>query len=275
MEVVDLLDREKLDYRMQGNDLIICCLNPEHEDRNPSLRIDKVTGIFNCFSCGYKGSIFKYFEEEPNYLQQLKNKLSQKIDKVRSSSVGLDIPREAQPYTGNWRGISSTTYEKLGAFTHHSSEFIGRIWFPIKDFAGRIVVFQGRHTEFGTPKYLNYPKKIELPMFMVGKPVHGSVIIVEGIYDLINLYDKGIENAVCIFGVNNMNKDRIALLKLLGVTKVYTFFDGDAAGIGAAEKIGEMFNSADVVVSNISIKDKDPGELTAKQVHGLRKKLYG
>ena len=59
MKVVDILQERKLEFKVSGRDYLVRCLNPEHEDRNPSMRIDNITGIFNCFSCGYKGNLFK------------------------------------------------------------------------------------------------------------------------------------------------------------------------------------------------------------------------
>ena len=274
MEVKDLLEKEDIYFIEKGNDYVVRCLNPDHDDRHPSMRIDKVTGVFNCFSCPFKGNLFKLFGEEPDFLQQMRNNIAKKVQEVRASSIGLEVPSGAMPYTGNWRNISKETYEKVGAFTYHVEDFAGRLWFPIKDFTGRIVLFQGRHMDFGSPKYLNYPKKTAMPMFMLGETIQSSVILVEGIFDLLNLYDKGLTNAVCIFGVNNMNADRIALLKFIGVTKVFTFFDPDKAGQEATKKIGTMLEAAALLHKEIAIGDKDPGELTVQQVELLRKKLY-
>ena len=64
MNVEDLLLSKDIQYIPKGKDFVIRCLNPEHEDRNPSMRIDQVTGIFNCFSCEYKGNIFTHFGEK-------------------------------------------------------------------------------------------------------------------------------------------------------------------------------------------------------------------
>ena len=41
--------------------IIIKCLNKEHTDNNPSLRIHKISGLGHCFACGYKLNIFKHF----------------------------------------------------------------------------------------------------------------------------------------------------------------------------------------------------------------------
>ena len=69
MIVDELLTAQGIEFRHSGKDYLIRCLSPDHEDRNPSLRIDKTTGIFNCLSCGYSGNLFNHFGEKPYWLQ--------------------------------------------------------------------------------------------------------------------------------------------------------------------------------------------------------------
>ena len=47
MKVNDLLDLQNIPYIPKGHDYIVSCLNDEHTDKNPSMRIDQITGIFN------------------------------------------------------------------------------------------------------------------------------------------------------------------------------------------------------------------------------------
>ena len=56
MTVEELLQEKRLDFKVSGRDYLVKCLNPEHEDTNPSMRIDNITGIFHCFSCGIQVS---------------------------------------------------------------------------------------------------------------------------------------------------------------------------------------------------------------------------
>ena len=63
MTVEELLIEEKIKFKQSPADFVVHCLNPEHDDTNPSMRIDKITGIYNCFSCGFKGNIFKLFDK--------------------------------------------------------------------------------------------------------------------------------------------------------------------------------------------------------------------
>lgn len=58
--VLDILKKNGLAPAVSGRDYLIKCLNPEHDDSNPSFRIDRVSGVAHCFSCGFKTNIFKF-----------------------------------------------------------------------------------------------------------------------------------------------------------------------------------------------------------------------
>ena len=90
--VIDLLEERGVYYRLSGKDVLIRCLNPDHDDRNPSMRIDKVLGVFHCFSCGYKGSLFKYYNVDYSAVEVKREKLKRIISNLRSSGVGLQMP---------------------------------------------------------------------------------------------------------------------------------------------------------------------------------------
>jgi DNA primase len=51
-EVENLLREKGIYFKVSGNDYLTKCFSPEHEDSNPSFRIDKIKGIGHCFSCG-------------------------------------------------------------------------------------------------------------------------------------------------------------------------------------------------------------------------------
>ena len=274
MNVVNILEDKGIHYLPKGSDYLVSCLNPEHADRNPSMRIDQITGIFNCFSCGFKGNLFNHFGERANQLQMRREMFKRKIIQKRSESVGLSFPQNRLPYVGNWRSIRPETYRKFEAFQHPDSDYVGRIVFPIRDIAGRIVAFQGRHTGDATPKYKFTPPGAKLPFFPVVEFIKGSVILVEGIFDMINLHDKGLTNAVCCFGTNNYNETKLSMLRVQGAEFVDIFFDGDDAGQQAAEKLASECEKVGLATRNISLKNTDPGELTQTSVDKLRKKLY-
>ena len=274
MNVEELLKSRDVYYMPKGGDFLVSCLNPEHADRNPSMRIDQITGIFQCFSCAFKGNLFTFFGEKANQLQLRRELLKKKLKDKRSESVGLSFPKNSTPYTGTWRDIKAETYKRFEAFQHHGTDFIGRINFPIRDISGRIVAFNGRHTTNGTPKYMISPAGAKMPLFPIVKPIQGCVILVEGIYDMINLHDKGLTNAICTFGTKNINEDKLRMLSIQGVDTIDIFFDGDEPGQKAAERVKIMCEEVELLSRNVCLTSTDPGALKESQVKKLKDKLY-
>lgn len=263
---------------MQGQDFLVKCLNPDHDDSHPSMRIDKIDGRFHCFSCSYKGNIFTFFGEKPNLKEINRKKLKDKILDKRTEGRGLPQPKDALPFEGVWRNIKNETYRAFGAFT--STELpsgAGRLWFPILSLSQRTAGFIGRSQGAETPKYLIHPRGAKLPLFPTVKPILGSVMLVEGIFDAINLHDKGITNAMCCFGTGNVNEDKLSILSMRGVRNVDVFMDNDDAGVKASDKIKTMCENVGLSTRIIAYGDKDldPGALSELQVQKLKQQLYG
>ena len=282
MTVEELLVEENIPFKMSPADFVVSCLNPEHDDSNPSMRIDKITGVYNCFSCGFKGNIFKLFDKPSNYLDIKREKVKQTIDRKRSESIGLQMPHDIIPYTGTERNIKEQTYKEFEAFMCIHSPFKDRINFPIRDITGKIVAFNGRlrmnsHIK-DQPKYIFHPPRVKLPLYPLSgiKPIMGRVILVEGIYDVINLHDKGLTNAVCCFGTHNITPEKLQLLKMKGVEQVDIFFDPDEAGKKATEMVIEMCDKVELKHYSIAIPPDlgDAGALSETSVLKLKNNLY-
>mgnify|MGYP003313548700 CR=1 FL=1 len=92
MNVEELLVQKDIEFIPKGKDFEVRCINPEHNDRNPSMRIDRITGVFNCFSCEFKGNLFTHFGEKPNQLQLQREKLKNIIKIKMAESSGLVFP---------------------------------------------------------------------------------------------------------------------------------------------------------------------------------------
>jgi DNA primase len=91
---------------------------------------------------------------------------------------------------------------------------------------------------------------------------------------MLNLHDKGLDNAVCCFGTKNINEEKLSVLSISGVSQLDVFFDGDEAGQNAAIKVKEMCESIGLSSRNVYLQDKDPGALTEPQILKLKRKLY-
>lgn len=275
--VLDLIKKQGLTYKLSGKDYLIACLNPEHDDNNPSFRVDKITGISHCFSCGYKVNIFKHYGVVANFSSIKIAKLKDKLRNLHIDFNGVDFPEEMVPMLKPFRGITAKTLKEFGAFyTHGSEKLQDRIFFPIKDVRGKNIVYVGRHMmSQGNPRYLNYPSGVTMPIFPESfKESAKSAVLVEGIFDMLNLYDKGLHNVCCTFGTNTLFKD--AALKLLalrtqGISKVYLMYDGDEAGQQAMDKLIPVLEEAQYTVEKITLEDgTDPGELSQEYVDSIK-----
>lgn len=271
--VLELIQKNNLAFTVSGRDYLIKCLNPEHPDSNPSFRVDRVSGISHCFACGFKTNIFKYYGVFTNPVPLKIAKLKEKLQEIKSYSSNLEIPSGATPYNKSFRGISAKTLQHFGAFyTHQVEKLVDRIIFPITDVTGRTAVYVGRHTlSDGNPRYINYPSGVQMPLFPSQLPqAKKSLVIVEGIFDMLNLYDKGLTNVTCAFGTNTLQNNTVQKLlpfKAQGVTHIYLMFDGDEAGEKAMFALKPIIEECGFIVENIILPDGcDPGELSDEDI---------
>lgn len=274
--VLEILQKHGHTYKVSGRDYLIKCLNPEHPDSNPSFRIDKVTGAAHCFSCGYKTNIFRYYGVFTNNVPIRVAKLKDKLAQVSISMHGVPLPDGATPYLRPFRGISVKTLKQFEAFyTHKLEKLSDRIIFPIKDITGKTRVYVGRHVlSNADPKYINYPASVEMPVFPPRlEGTSASLVLVEGIFDFLNLYDKGMRNVVCTFGTNTLHKDtkqKMLPFKAQGITHIFLMFDGDAAGNKAADILKPILEDLEFIVEIIKLpEDTDPGSMDSEEVRGL------
>ncbi len=267
-QVYELLTTKGNAVSVSGKDYVVRCLNPDHEDLNPSMRIDQISGIFKCVSCGFKGNIFKHYNILSNNISMKTAHLMEALNKIKVMTTGLDLPDNSVPYTKAFRGISAETLKLFEAFTTSSEDKLeDRIVFPLRNVLGKIQAFVGRHMlSNANPKYVNYPSHISLPLFPAVLPKNSeSLVLVEGIFDMLNLYDKGLTNVVCTFGTTTLlaqTHEKLLSYKVQGVNKVYIMFDGDKAGREGAAKLKPHIEKCEFIVEILDLEDDlDPGTM--------------
>jgi DNA primase len=159
--------------------------------------------------------------------------------------------------------------------------FFGRIMFPISEVSGRTIAFGGRIVGEGQPKYLN---TAETPIFHKSSNMYGiheakneivrtgTAIVVEGYTDVIAMHEAGLRNTVATLGTALTARH----LKLLGrfAKRIVYLFDGDEAGLRAADRAAEFLDSSatpeagsariDLAVAVIP-EGKDPADYVAER----------
>lgn len=275
--IYKLLTEHGTNPTISGKDYVIRCLNPEHEDNNPSLRVDQTTGAYHCLSCGFKGNILAYYGVFTRNNSIAAENLKNKLNKVKSQATGLDFPKGSEPYYKSFRNISKKTIGKFECFyTNEVEELKDRIIIPIKDISDKIRYFIGRHLHSNIgKKYVVYPRHVSIiPTPQILPPSTRSIILVEGIFDMMRLHDNGILNAVCVFGTSTLSKNAQNLLqvyKVQGVQKVYVLFDGDSAGRKAANQLEHILPKIGFKVEILELDDgEDPCSLTEEKIQIIK-----
>ena len=122
--------------------------------------------------------------------------------------------------------------------------FRNRVMFPLLDIAGKPVGFAGRGMEpDAKPKYLNSPETLlyRKNRYLYGLDkardhikAKGYAVFVEGYMDYLSLYQNGIRNIIAASGTA-LTEGHGEMIKRF-VNRVILLFDGDSAGIKAAER---------------------------------------
>jgi DNA primase len=157
----------------------------------------------------------------------------------------------------------------------HYDRFRGRVIFPVLDAQGRAVAFGGRVLSADEqPKYLNSP---ETAAYTKGRHLYGLnwtrdeirrkgfAILVEGYLDLIVPFQAGVPNMVASLGTA-LTPEQVRLLGRFA-RKVVVNYDGDRAGVKAAQRAIETLLTEDFEIKVLVLPDgTDPDEFI--KAHG-------
>jgi len=142
----------------------------------------------------------------------------------------------------------------------------GRIIFPVHNQTGKVVGFGARIIKNNdrAPKYINTP---ENEIYVKSKILYGSYfarhaidkhdecLLVEGYTDVISLHQAGIENVVASGGTS-LTQDQLRLVKKY-TNNLTIIYDGDAAGVKAAQRGMDMALEEGLNVQLVLIPDND------------------
>jgi len=191
----------------------------------------------------------------------------------------------------NARKFTDSEIEQAGLIKRNERSFYdrfrGRIMFPIRDSAGRVVGFSGRilpEADDGkAAKYLNSPETV---VFNKSRLLYGFdlaklaikkfdySVIVEGQMDIIMCHQAGFQNVVATSGTA-LTPEHLALLRRIS-NKVIMAFDADKAGFNAATKAWQLALSLGMEVKIAEFSEgKDPAELILKDKEKFKDALKG
>ena len=163
---------------------------------------------------------------------------------------------------------------KPGKGSGHFDEFRGKLMFPIEDAQGRTAGFGARRLEDNDDP-AKYRNTRETKIFNKSRVLYGlpqskagirrkkAIVVVEGYTDAIMAHQGGLDFFVASLGTA-FTKENAQSLKRYA-DKVYMIFDGDSAGLDAAERSLELLVGEDIDVVIYPVRDgKDPCDAIAE-----------
>ena len=280
MELIELLNLRGIEYNKTNNpsEILISCTSGLHDDKSPSLSYNLDKNLFHCWSCGFGGGSSKFLasigevtrlsvdSKQPYKIDKLKKKIKQVIE-----IDDIQLPSDRRIFKIAYKKIEAKTLKEFNVFTTQQFQLENYICIPVYQF-GKLKFIEGRNRGTVTsdrPKYFRRPgganvSTILFPLDKIKNTNH--LIFVEGIFDMLNMWQLGYKNTVCLFGASNFNRSKLQIIDRIGVTKVDIMMDSDAAGDIAADKIAKLLDTKNIYSRIIKLPlGKDPGDINSME----------
>ena len=268
---------------------------PIHQgEGQQSFHVSLTKNAFHCFSCKARGNVLdfvgamekcsvreaaakiqEWFAVTTN-LMPVETKQVSKTEKRETDSEvgnkplnfelrGVDL---AHPYLAE-RGVTKETAETFGVglFSGRGS-MSGRVVIPIHSERGELVAYAGRAIDESEPRYklpVGFHKRHVL--FNLHKAGGEQVIVVEGFFDCMKVWQSGHSSVVALMGSTLSERQEHLLVERFKM--ITLFLDADEAGRKAAEDIAVRLLRK-VHVRILEPPDgKQPDQLDQEQLRAL------
>jgi DNA primase len=285
-------------YKLAGNNARIKCLNPTHNEKDPSMFVHLDTGMYHCFGCGTKGSIFSLVKDKLNLTQEesyqyvveqnkggnteeevyqyLLDQMSKRTVKESSSLIEVKelntIPITSNFYLEYQRGFTKEEIHKWNIRQVYSPRepyhnwiyipihFKGKLrtWFLRSTFSNRKIY--GYHKEENT--IIGYPRK-DILFGYDSIPLETTEIYgFEGIFDKI-WFERTRKQTVAFLG-NRISKEQRESLRRF--KKLVLGLDNDNASLQLVEDALQLANTMEVYIWCPPVNKKDANECTLEEM---------
>jgi DNA primase len=185
----------------------------------------------------------------------------------------------AHPYLTE-RGLAPETVAEFGLGYCGKGVMSGRIAIPLHNVAGELVGYAGRWPGVppdGRPKYRlpdGFKKAVEVFRLFAAlrEPPETPLVIVEGFFDAIRLWQLGVRKCVALMGCSmSLTQEKLLVEHLAPDSRVIVVFDQDDAGFLGREWVLQRLSlRAFVRVVSFSRQGCQPDDLTAEEVQMLK-----
>ena len=277
-----------IDGSLRGSELLAPC--PMHEkrtgreDAHPSWSINVDTGLFNCFSCGYRGSIITLiadlkgvsFDEAKTLT--VRPDLQASIAKIPGAYTAYAKPQpisEAMLYRFSnpprWaRSKRHLTQEACKGYGVRW-DFLSDSWIiPIRESFDNSLMGWQEKSEVDRA-FRNYPVGVKKSRTLFGYDIFtgGRMVVVESPLDAVRLLSDGVTGAVATYGAI-VAKQQIMLMS--AADEVVFALDNPSIDNAGKKSSIQLLSETKGVLKSVrffdysGIEAKDPGDMTPDQI---------
>jgi len=290
IDIERLLTDLHIEYKNAGpNNVKIVCLNPNHDDKAPSMLVHKEIGMINCFGCHESGSIFKLLEycgisgiNAYKYLlnytssnqteEALKKNLEDFVSRRGKSKERENVLKYENIELPMHRTIDYDFYLKKRNVTKEDilewkmaivtdGKYMGWILIPIYQ-NGILRNYFLRSTLGGGKIFGKYPRHDLLPGIDFATDYSKPIYVVEGIFDAIAIRHANYQAVASL-----SNKLLPAQLEILKKYKrVIIVPDNDKMGYELVRSSASLIYSTELYVCPLPSNKKDAAECTLEEI---------
>ena len=289
----------------RGPEYYFRCVNPNHDDTNPSCSIalqGEYKGLFYCWSCGFRGNLFyllslllkisyaetidwlaKRFDirgiSTSDYLMRRLKRRNQRVKEEKIEIPDFKIPERASPHGFRdpfcYRAesyllsrnifLSTQIQYEVHSYIHSSIGYSVLVPFYFK---GRLASFFYCEPKRGGRKWHQKGTHIGHYLFNydnLKRDGAKEVIVVESILDVLMLHSLGIKNVVAV-NSNNVTKHHLKLLSEFDVISVFPDNDSDAGWVLVERIVNHFGKSINLLIPP---KGKDPGDCSPEEISSI------
>ena len=260
-DMEDLLDRLGIEIvSVHGDEIKAHC--PAHlerkgrEDTNPSWYINADTGVHNCFSCHFKGSVGSLVgyvqgvdsEMAKQWVNSGERNLTKAFEKLTTPTP---LQEQSIPMTESMLSAFVTPPEfalKSRGITSVSADYYEILWnasndswiLPMRDpYTNKLIGWQEKW--FKERRFNNYHPKISKSSTLFGymRYESSSMVVVESPLDVARLASIGVLGGVAICG-SAVSREQINLIR--SAEHIIFAMDNDQAGLSSSSTLLEYAN---------------------------------
>ena len=282
-------------YSGGGKNLRARCINPAHEDTNPSMYVHKESALFQCFACSIKGNIFTLLsykgirdpaeilayvrkfdnggETEEEMRQMLERRIGGRVQSSKQKQKqieefikygDIELPKHRMLDSHFYlekRGITPQEIKKWGMAVVTQGRNLGWILIPI--YKNGVLRNYFLRSTFGSGKlYGEYPRSDLLAGIDFATDYEQPICVTEGIFDAIAVARVGFQAVACL--ANKLLPLQLDMLK--SYKKVVIVPDTDEPGLKLVVSAGPLESLVELRVFPLPSHRKDAADCTPEEL---------